>query len=215
VAAMSTFSSSFSDRYGNIIPGISFSARQDLIEIGATFRFTLDNLIGSDGALGITGVAIVIDKKTNILAEQSRYECIILSDDIVNISNVWSASAEVETGSTTTTINVSSDSYTRTSTDTPDWTEDVGGFSVGDSILLYDQYFTLLSEDGGGNADPKVIDSISQGSPDSIVLVSAFTDSAGAAITPSSGDIIMHADYSLQSGNTQDQQSWFGRSRNH
>jgi hypothetical protein len=212
-SAMSTFTSRFADRYGNIIPGISFSARQDLIEIGATFRFELDNLIGSDGALGITGVAIVIDKKTNILAEQSRYECIILSD-IVNVSNVWSASAEVEAGSTTTTINVSSDSYTSTITDTPDWTEDVGGFSVGDSILLYDQYFTLLSEDGGGNADPKVIDSISQGSPDSIVLVSAFTDSGGSAITPSSGDIIMHADYSLQSDTTQDQQSWFGRTQN-
>jgi len=212
-AAMSRFSSRFADRYGNIIPGISFTARQGLVEIGARFRFELNNIIGSDGALGITGVAIVIDKRTNILAEQSRYECIVLSDDL-NVFSVWSASAEVEAGSSTTNINVSSDVYTSAVTDVLDWTEDASGFRVGDSILLYDQYFTLLSVDGGGLADPKVIDSIVQGSPDSIVLVSAFTDGAGATITPSAGDIIMHADYDLQDDTTQGQQSWFGRTQN-
>ncbi len=212
--AMSIFSSRFADTYGNIIPGISFTARQDLLEIGSRFRFEINNIIGSDGSLGVAGAAILFDKQTNILAEQSRYECIVISDAL-NIFNVWSASANVLAGSSATIINVSSDVYTDpTASQYVDWTEDVRGFSEGDSVLLYDQYFTLLSKDAGGAAVPRVIDSITQGSPDTITLVSGFTDNTGAIITPSAGDIIMHGDFSLQGATTQSQQSWFGRTQN-
>ena len=197
----------FAAVYGNIIPSVTFSARSSLLGIGEKFRIFLNNVINSSGGRGILGVAIVVNKKSNILSGQSIYESIILVDDL-NFFSVWSASADVLAGSTPTVVNISLNSYTASITDVQ-WENDSEGFDPGGYVLLYDENFTMRSVDGAGLPDPRKVNSVTS---TTLTLASAFTDGAGSTITPATTDIIMPATYDLQTTLAQETQSWFGRS---
>ncbi len=197
----------FANAYSNILPLIRFVTRSSKFEIGEKFTISLDQAVSADGSRGFTGVGIVIDKKTNILARQSEYEAIVTGE--LNNLNVWSASAEIAAGSTTTILNLETNRYVSSTGSDIGWEEDEEAFLVSDSIVLYDENFVMLSVDGGGNADPRKIATITPGSPATITIVSPFTDGGGANITPAAGGIIMHGEKSLQTTTTQDFQSWF------
>lgn len=203
------YAKKFIDIYSKILPTITCVADETKFDVGDKIVFDVNNAISVSGGRGFTGFGIVVDKKTNIFARQSIYKIYALGDQLLEFfgSRVWSSSAVVASGGSFKTFNVEANEYVPTDgTDIASWTNDSDGFAVGDSVLLYDENFVLLSVDAGGNADSKKI----QGATStSITLVTPFTDGAGATITPSAGDIVMHAKKSVQANTTtQDNLAW-------
>lgn len=199
----------FAQIYSKILPTIEFAALSTKYDIGDKIAIDVNTVVSPLGSRGFTGFGIVIDKKTNIFARQSIYKIYILADQLLEAfgSRVWASSAKVAAGSTATAINVELNEFVPTDgTDITTWGNDSDAFEISDSILLYDENFVLLSVNGGGNAQPRTVTSAA-GSV--IEINSAFTDSGGANITPSANYIIMHADKTIQSNETtQDNLAW-------
>ena len=197
-----SFATKFINVYSKILPTITCVADETKFDVGDKITFDVNNAISVSGGRGFTGFGIVVDKKTNIFARQSIYKIYALGDQLLEFfgSRVWSSSAVVTSGGGSKTFNVEANEYVPTDgTDIGTWTNDSDSFAAGDSVLLYDENFVLLSVDAGGNADPKKIQSATS---TSITLVTPFTDGAGATITPSAGDIVMHAKKSIQTNTT-------------
>jgi hypothetical protein len=199
----------FAQIYSKILPTIEFAALSNKYDIGDKISIDLDTVISPLGSRAFTGFGIVIDKKTNIFARQSKYKIYILADQLLEAfgSRVWASSAKVAAGSTTTAINVELNEFVPTDgTDITTWENDSDGFEISDSILLYDENFVLLSVSGGGTAQPRTV----TGASSSVIQInSPFTNSGGANITPLANYIIMHADKNIQSNETtQDNLAW-------
>ena len=194
--SVSGFQSAFSNRYSSIVSNLSFTARSSLLEVGAKFSFTLSNVISQSGQRGVSGFGIVIDKKTNILAGQSKYTCVI--QQFQDISTVWAASGNVFTVTANNVFDISIGRYadpTGPANIVRSIVNDPTSFNVGDFILLYDENFIMLSVDALGNPDPREITSIVG---TTITIAADFTDGAGVPITPVTDNIIMHGSKSLQ-----------------
>jgi len=190
------FQSAFANRYSTIVSNLSFTARSELLEIGAKFSFTLSNVISQSGQRGVSGFGIVIDKKTNILAGQSKYSCVI--QQFQDISTTWAASGEIDVVLANNQFDILNGRYaddTGPANIVRSIINDPTSFNVGDFILLYDENFVMLSVDALGNPDPREITSIVG---TTITIAADFTDGAGVSITPLPGHIIMHGSKSLQ-----------------
>jgi hypothetical protein len=198
-------SNAFTSLYSRILPKVTFSTRKANYEVGDKVVITLASAIDAGGSRGLSGVGLIIDKKTNIFAEQSRYTAVIVAE--VSDGTVWAASAEVAAGSTSTTINVEANSYTDAAGTYIGWEEDTSGFNAEDFVLIYDENFVMLSVDAGGNPDSREISSIVDGV--SITIASSFTDGAGTPFTAAATDIIMHDVKANQTAATQKFQAWF------
>jgi hypothetical protein len=204
--SIANFVSNFVGTYSNVIPNLTFTGRKSALEIGEKFSFNFSQVINSSGERGVQGVGIILDKKTNILAEQAKYRAVILP--FLEDATLWAASGEINFINSNTDFIITTNRYTLTSGAYLDGViNDASSFEVGDFIVLYDENFVMLSVDAAGNPDPREITSII--SPNNIIIASAFTDGAGVPIAPTSEQIIQHADRSLQTPVPQNYYAWF------
>ena len=204
--SISQFVSNFVGTYSSIIPNLTFTARKTTLEIGERFTFNFSQVINSDGERGVSGVGIVLDKKTNILAEQAIFKAVVLP--FLDNATLWSASGEIDFINSNTDFVITTNRYTTTSAAyLENVINDATSFNVGDFIVLYDENFVMLSVDGAGNPDPREIINIIN--PNNIIINAAFTDGAGVPIAPINEQIIQHADRSLQTALPQNFYAWF------
>ena len=145
------------------------------------------------GQRGVTNLGYCIAQKTDVLRGIIENEVILLGAFSLQLSR-WAPSGEIDAVTSTLIFDLAQNIYT----EAPE--RDAEKFSIGDEVLLYDENFVLLSEDGAGNPDPQTIANIVG---DQITLNSPFTDGAGLPILPAITNIVLLAEKTLQPISTQ------------
>jgi len=181
-------------QFSSVLPKLKFytdieESKTGTSKISVGDRISISNFTSvidtRDGSRGTSGLGYCVAQKVDVLRGIIENEVVIVGPFNLQLSR-WAASGEVVSAASTTVFDIDSTAYSGF---------DPEKFTVGDEILLFDENFILLSEDGIGNPQPQVIQSIVG---NTITLVNPFTDSAGVAITPSATDIILLAEKSLQ-----------------
>jgi len=134
------------------------------------------------------GVGLVVSRKKDILEGADELKIALVETLNTNTQVTFASSAEVDTGSTGTVIQLVDSKYIPSFVSSYD--SDAESFTVGDAVLLYDENFVLRS-----TANIPVVDAIN--STTEIEIDTDFED-GGGPITPNAGDIIVLADKASQ-----------------
>ena len=158
----------------------------DAFSVGKYQIVNLSRLPNADGTLAsnLFGVGLVVKRQKDILNGLDKMTIAVVETLNTSEQVRFASSAEVDTGSTGTVIQLVDSVYIPTFLS--DYTSDAESFQVGDAVLLYDENFVLRS-----TANTPTISAVN--SSTEFEINTAFQDGVGA-ITPAAGDIIMLAE---------------------
>jgi hypothetical protein len=203
------FQTRFAQTYSRIQTEVEFVARADLLSLGDKAILILNNVVNQDGERDIGQTIKCIDKKTSVLSNQAVYKAVVV-DNVSSAVRLWAPSAETTPQIVNNPVRIVASRYADSNgvNDGLPATEDVNTFRVGDFVLLYSENFEILSVDGAGNPDPREITNIDTINNE-LTLNSTFTDGAGVDIPLTVPRIIMQAQKSLNSLDTQSFYAFF------
>lgn len=195
--------------YSRTLPTITLTIPSDVVEVetgsglfvsypavGSLVSINLSNAIGSDGSRGVAGYGVVSNLVRDVIRDTYRATISILPDQRVPTQRTWGDSAYVTgyVGGDKSILSISSL-----------YGDVVDNIQIGDQMVLYNPYFTLLSITGGGAQRPQTVTNVSD---TEIEFDASFKDGSGVEITPTDGMILCLSMKSDQATPTQDYEAW-------
>jgi hypothetical protein len=158
----------------------------DAFSVGKYQIVNLSRLPNATGTLdsNLFGVGLVVKRQKDLLNGVDKMTIAVVETLSTDERIRYASSAEVDTGSTGTVIQLVDSVYIPTFVS--DYTSDAESFQVGDALLLYDENFVLRS-----TATTPVVSAIN--SATEIEIDTEFED-GGGVIVPAAGDIITLAE---------------------